>query len=200
MNSKTYLRQLVEDFHSTVVATIENNLPQTRVIDLMLWDEKGLYFLTAKGKSFYHQLMNQGYIALSATKDQQAISFHGKVKNIHQNKLNEIFEKNTYMKKIYPKDSREALEVFCIYEGEGEYFDLRNPSHIFRESFSIGIQTTFNSRYIIDSSCTHCKKCISLCPQHCISDSIQIQEEHCLHCGRCIEYCPNHSIKERKSV
>ncbi len=48
---------LQHDIHSTVFATVDKKgLPQTCVIDLMLADENGLYFLTAKGKSFYDRL------------------------------------------------------------------------------------------------------------------------------------------------
>ena len=51
-----YLKILVEDIHSTTVATIgADGHPQTRVIDIMLYDEKGVYFLTAKGKVFYEE-------------------------------------------------------------------------------------------------------------------------------------------------
>ena len=67
MTKQDYLKLLVENIHSTTVATIgADGHPQTRVIDMMLYDEQGVYFLTAKGKAFYAQLMEQGYIALSA--------------------------------------------------------------------------------------------------------------------------------------
>ena len=93
---------LVEGIHSTTIATIgADGHPQTRVIDMMLYDERGVYFLTAKGKAFYAQLMEQGFIALSATKDKKAISLCGKVKNIDLEKLDILFEKNPYMKQIY---------------------------------------------------------------------------------------------------
>ena len=96
-----YLKMLVEDIHSTTVATIgADGHPQTRVIDMMLYDEKEVYFLTARGKVFYEQLMEQKYVAISATKDKMAISLRGKIKNISYEKLDEIFEKNTYMQKI----------------------------------------------------------------------------------------------------
>ena len=122
MNKNDYLRILVEQIHSTTIATIgADGHPQTRVIDMMLWDENGVYFLTAKGKAFYTQLMKQKYIALSATKDKLAVSLRGKIQNIHNEKLDKIFEKNTYMQSIYPGDTRTALEVFCIYEAEGEF-------------------------------------------------------------------------------
>ena len=131
MERNDYLKMLVEEMHSTTMATIgADGHPQTRVIDMMLWDKKGVYFLTAKGKAFYAQLMEQGYVAISATKDKKAVSLRGRIQNIHSEKLDEIFGKNPYMQKIYPGDTRAALEVFCVYEAEGEYFDISDPSHI----------------------------------------------------------------------
>lgn len=114
MTKQDYMELLVENIHSTTIATIgTDGHPQTRVIDMMLYDEQGVYFLTARGKAFYAQLMEQGYIALSATKDKISISLRGKIKNIGSEKLDEIFEKNTYMQSIYPGDTRSALEVFA---------------------------------------------------------------------------------------
>ena len=123
MEAPKYLKILVEDIHSTIVATIgEDRHPVTRAIDMMLWDEKGVYFLTAKGKAFYAQLMEQKYISLSAVKDGRAVSLRGWVENIGKEKLDEIFEKNPYMQKIYPDDTRTALEVFRLGKASGEYF------------------------------------------------------------------------------
>ena len=49
-----YLKLLVDEIHSTTVATIgSDGHPQTRIIDMMYYDEEGVYFLTAKGKAFY---------------------------------------------------------------------------------------------------------------------------------------------------
>ena len=51
-NSEVYLRMLVEEIHTSIVATIDKDgHPQTRAIDIMLWDEDGVYFLTARGKN-----------------------------------------------------------------------------------------------------------------------------------------------------
>lgn len=49
-----------------------------------------------------------------------------------------MFERNPYMKEIYPGDTREALEVFQLYEAQGEYFDISNPSNIVRDTIIIG--------------------------------------------------------------
>ena len=66
METKEYLRILREEIHSTVFATVDDQgLPTARVIDIMLTDENSLYFITAIGKSFYQQLMDKQYVAIS---------------------------------------------------------------------------------------------------------------------------------------
>ncbi len=196
-----YLRTLVEEMHSTTVATIgKDGHPQTRVIDMMYYDEEGVYFLTAKGKAFYEQLMNQKYIAVSATKDKKAISLRGKVKNIGKNNLDILFEKNSYMKEIYPGDTREVLEVFCLYEAQGEYFDISVPSSIIRKSIVIGDIQEEQKGYYVGKDCIGCKLCYSVCPQKCIDIAqkpVVIEQNHCLHCGRCVQSCPMHAIEKR---
>lgn len=129
MTKMDYLELLVDEIHSTTVATIgSDGHPQTRIIDMMYYDEEGVYFLTATGKTFYDQLMEQQYVAISATKDKIAVSLRGKIKNIGKKNLDIMFEKNPYMKKIYPGDTKDAIEVFRLYEAQGEYFDISNPS------------------------------------------------------------------------
>ena len=201
MTRNDYLKLLVEDIHSTAVATIgADGYPQTRVIDMMLWDGQGVYFLTARGKAFYAQLMEQGYIALSAAKDKVSISLRGKIRNIGSEKLDEIFEKNPYMQSIYPGDTRSALEVFCLYEADGEYFDIRDPAHIVRDSFTVGKAAREAAGYYVGTGCTGCGACISVCPQRCIDISgttAVIDRHRCLHCGRCAEVCPRQAIEKR---
>ena len=196
MQRDEYLKLLVEGIHSTVVATIgPDGHPQTRTIDMMLWDEAGVYFLTAKGKAFYSQLMEQGFIALSATRDKVSVSLWGKVRNIGSEKLDEIFEKNPYMQSIYPSDTRAALEVFCLYEAKGEYFDISDPAHVTRDSITIGHASAAQSGYFVG-----CKLCCSVCPQKCIDITEKpavIDQQHCLRCGRCAEICPKRAIEKR---
>ncbi|MDD3183950.1 MAG: 4Fe-4S binding protein [Anaerostipes sp.] len=196
-----YLKVLVEQIHSTTIATIgSDGYPQTRIIDMMLYDENGIYFITAKGKTFYEQLMQQKFVALSATKDKISISLHGRIKNIGTEKLNEIFETNTYMQKIYPDDTRSAIEVFCLYEAQGEYFDISDPSHIVRDTIVIGTPAIQKRGYYVGSGCIGCKLCYSVCPQKCIDilqKPVVIDQNHCLHCGRCAEVCPKQIIEKR---
>lgn len=144
MEAKEIFQILKNDIHSTVFATVDDKgLPHTCVIDIMLCDEVSLYFLTAKGKTFYNRLMQRGYVALNGMKGHDtlstaAISVRGKVRNLGASLLPRMFEENPYMADIYKnEESRTALEVFQLYEGEGEYFDLSclPPK---REAFAFG--------------------------------------------------------------
>lgn len=193
-----YLKILVEDMHSAIVATVDaDGRPQTRAIDMMLWDAEGVYFLTAKGKELYRQLMEQGYLALSAVKDKRSISLRGKIRNIGKRKLDEIFEKNVYMQSIYPGETRDALDVFQLYEAEGEFFDISEPAHVVRDSIIIGNSKVGQGGYVIGNGCIGCGLCLDACPQRCITtDRVPavIDPHRCLHCGRCVEVCPQQAI------
>ena len=199
MQAKDYLRWIVDEAHTAVVATVDwEGRPVTCAIDMMDWDESGLYFLTAKGKSFYHRLMRKPFVSLSGMKggdtlSTTAISVRGAVRSIGTKRLAEIFEKNPYMAKIYPTEkSREALEVFQLYKGQGEYFDLAQLPP-YRQSFSFGGERIQENGYrIIPEKCIGCQGCRSVCPVNCISNTIprSIDTAHCLHCGNCLSICP----------
>lgn len=198
MSTKTYLKILVEDIHSAVVATIDRDRhPVTRCIDMMLYDDNGVYFLTAKGKEFYTQLMEQQYISLSAVSGKRCISLAGRVENIGSKKLDEIFRKNAYMQDIYPENTRSALEVFRIFEAHGNFFDISDPGHVTRGTFSIGKTAPETGGYRISGRCNGCGKCLSACPQSCIDLSrapAVIEQNQCLHCGNCVSVCPAGAI------
>lgn len=206
MTEVEILHFLQNDIHSTVFATLdEQGLPQTCVIDLMLADENGLYFLTARGKTFYERLMAKPYVALSGMKGGDtlstvAISVRGAVRNIGKERLAEIFEKNPYMAKIYPiEKSRDALEVFQLYKGEGEYFDLAQLPP-YRQSFFFGGESSHEAGYRINvEKCIGCQGCRSVCPSGCISNAVPrvIDESHCLHCGNCFRICPVKAVERR---
>lgn len=205
MTTMDILTFLQKEIHSTVFATVDDEgLPQTCVIDLMLSDENGLYFLTAKGKSIYDRLMKRGYVAISGMKGRDtmstvAISLRGKVRSIGQNRLEEIFEKNPYMASIYPSPkTRSALEVFCIYEAEGEYFDL-GQDPVYRQNFAYGGAAVHETGYQIDTSkCIECLGCRSVCPVQCISKAVprKIDRSRCLHCGNCFRVCPVKAVRK----
>lgn len=203
MKTIDILNELQRNIHTAVFATVdENGLPQTCVIDIMLADENGLYFLTAKGKAFYDLLMSSQFAAISGIKGEDtlssvAISVRGRVRNVGEEHLAEIFEKNPYMAKIYPTEkSRKALVVFQLYQGEGEYFDLSQLPP-FRQGFSFGGSKTHERGYHIRvEKCTGCQRCLHVCPTGCISQTVPrvIDTSHCLHCGNCMSACTANAV------
>ena len=56
--------KLLREIKSVTCATLNNNEPAARIADVMLFEEEGLYFVTAKGKPFYKQLKNHPRLAL----------------------------------------------------------------------------------------------------------------------------------------
>ncbi len=198
-----YLNFIVNEIHTIIAATIDDDgLPVTCAIDIMDADENGLYFLTAKGKGFYKRLKKREYIALTGIKGENtmsciAVSIRGKVKELGDKLLPKLFDKNPYMKEIYPTvNSQKALTVFKIYEGSGEWFNL-SKKPIERFSFVFGNMQIKTKGYFITNACIGCRQCQTVCPQDCIDFTFIpaiIQKEHCLHCGNCMSICPYNAV------
>ena len=206
MKTADYLSFIVNEIHTTIVATVDaEGLPFTAAIDMMDCDENSLYFLTAKGKGFYDRLIKRGFLALTAMKGKDtmssvAVSIRGRVRELGYDKIPELFAKNPYMHDIYPtKEAMRALTVFQIYEGTGEWFDL-SKKPIERASFTFGGAEQKPEGYFITDACIGCGSCAAVCPQNCINaESIPyvIEQEHCLHCGNCTEACPVGAVERR---
>lgn len=206
MDKNAIFKFLEQEIHSVIMATVDDNgLPVTCAIDIMDSDEQGLYFLTAKGKGFYDRLKKNRYASLTGMKGNDtlscvAVSVRGKVQEIGNVPLKRIFKKNPYMNEIYPTEqSRQALTVFQLYEGNGEWFDL-SKKPIERASFMIGNQEKAMQGYEITDKCTGCKVCKAVCPQSCIDFTATpavIRQENCLHCGNCISVCPQKAVIQR---
>ena len=199
-DAESYFRYIVKEIHTTIVATTDDDgLPVTAAIDMMDSDENSLYFMTAKGKSFYDRLIRRGFLAFTAVKGEDtmhsvAVSVRGKVRELGPERIPDLFRKNPYMNEIYPKpESRQALTVFRIYEGTGEWFDL-SKKPIERASFSFGgAEERKEGFYVTQDACIGCGRCISVCPQICIrkeDGKAKIIQQNCLHCGRCMDACP----------
>ena len=129
-----------------------------------------------------------------------ALSLRGTVREIGEEKLEILLDKNPYMYEIYPtEESRKALSVFQIYEGVGDWFDL-SKRPIERNSFSFGNHGLKDKGYFISDICIGCGKCIEVCPQDCISSMgipYVIEQNNCLHCGNCEGICPYDAVERR---
>lgn len=199
---------LTNEIHTVVASTIDDaGLPVTCAIDMMDSDENSLYFLTARGKGFYHRLKRQKFIALTGVKGRDtmssvAVSVRGSVEEAGDIVLSHLLEKNPYMLEIYPTaESRKALSAFRIYDGSGEFFDL-SVKPIVRKFFGFGSCISESDVMEISDSCTDCGLCLAACPQQCIDSGtvpFRIRSENCLMCGRCIEICPQKAVSKGRS-
>ena len=99
MRTADYLSFIVNEIHTTIVATVDDEgLPVTAAIDMMDCDENSLYFLTAKGKGFYDRLIKKGFLALTAMKGKDtmssvAVSIRGKVQELGYERIPALFAK-----------------------------------------------------------------------------------------------------------
>ena len=200
MTTEEILKLVQSDIHSTIVATLDDEgLPVTCVIDMMLSDENSLYFLTARGKAFYRRLMEKPFVAITGLKGETtmtsvSVNLRGDVRNIGKEKLPEIFRENPYMAEIYPTEAgREVLEVFQIYRGTGEVFDL-SQKPIFRQSFAFGDAPMKEHGYFVDQTkCLSCGRCNGVCPQNCIArkGKRKIKQKHLLSLKKALEIGKN---------
>ena len=68
MNAKA--KKYVDMFRKVKIASAatvdEEGHPQTRIINVMIATDDGMYIVTSRGKPFYKQLTDSGEVALSA--------------------------------------------------------------------------------------------------------------------------------------
>ena len=161
-------------------ATVDSSgAPQIRNISAIHYEPDALYFFTARGKNFCKELQEDGRVQiLCYTKYKEMIRLSGKAYAVDEAQQikwrDKIFEEQPYLANGYPGDTRDIGIVFCIDEGEVEYFNLGvNP--IFRDVYHLGsvtIETEKNipaKGYYITDACIGCGNCYENCPVQAIT-------------------------------
>lgn len=205
MNLETCLKKM-ELVGVLAFATVDSEgAPQIRNISAIHYEPQALYFFTARGKDFCRELLEDGRVQiLCYTKYKEMIRLSGKayaVADKEQIKWREkIFEEQPYLSNVYPGDTRDIGIIFCIDQGEVEYFNL-GVKPIFRETYLLGNGIIKEKGYFITDSCIGCGRCARNCPQNCIEKGMPyvISQSHCLHCGSCYEKCPVKAVKRLKN-
>ena len=214
MNLETCLKKM-QLVGVLAFATVDGQgAPQIRNISAIHYEADALYFFTARGKDFCRELQADGRVQILAyTKYKEMIRLSGKAYAVDagaQIKWRDIiFEEQPYLANVYPGDTRDIGIIFCIDEGEVEYFNL-GVKPIFRETYRLGklTETSNHKGYHITDACIGCGTCVQHCPQSCIScvedaqagnTHFSIRQVHCLHCGACYEHCPVGAVKRYES-
>ena len=198
ITKKDCLEQVREVIDGVLSTVDEKGNSQSRIIDIMHIDEDTIYFLTARGKNVYKELINHPQISYVNLKDNKSVRINGIAKKLDDQKkwIDLMFEENPFMNNVYPGESRYILEPFKVVSGEIEYFDLTQKP-IFRQNFKINNGTISEKGYVITEKCIECGLCAKICPQKIINEGkpYTISKENCLHCGLCYENCPAKAIK-----
>ncbi len=217
MNLETCLKKM-QLVGVLAFATVDGQgAPQIRNISAIHYEADALYFFTARGKDFCRELQADGRVQILAyTKYKEMIRLSGKAYAVDagaQIKWRDIiFEEQPYLANVYLGDTRDIGIIFCIDEGEVEYFNL-GVKPIFRETYRLGkltetSKTGHHKGYHITDACIGCGTCVQHCPQSCIScvedaqagnTHFSIRQVHCLHCGACYEHCPVGAVKRYES-
>lgn len=202
MDAKTCIEKLKTIDVLSFATVGKDGGPKVRYISAIHYENEALYFFTARGKHFAHELQADprvevlGYVE----KEKEMLRLSGKVRVCtdaeREKYMNEIFTAQPYMFNVYPGNTREIGIIFALEDFEIEYFHL-GERPIFRESYACGNYDHITQKgYVIGDSCIGCGTCLEMCPQHCITEGtpFEIHPEHCLHCGNCFENCPAEAI------
>lgn len=194
--------EFLRNIKSVAVATVDDGKPAVRMSDVMLVENEKLYFLTARGKPYYRQLKENPEIALvGVDKNYVMVRVRGRIEFVENVFLEKIFEINPVLDEIYPEDTKDILEVFCLSSGTGEMYDSScTPPK--RERFAFGGAKVAEPGYKITEKCTACGICEELCPSGAISkgEIYKIDGAICLECGRCAEKCPQNAIEPPSGI
>ncbi|MBN1880723.1 MAG: hypothetical protein JW885_01005 [Deltaproteobacteria bacterium] len=130
---------LLREIKSVAGATVDDGMPENRILDIMMAEDDGLYMLGVEGKAYCTQLQKTPRIALvGMTSDYVMVRLIGDVEFLDDDGIvDRIFEENPMLNDLYPGDQRRITFAYRIPRGRGEIFDL-STLPVKRERFAFG--------------------------------------------------------------
>lgn len=200
MDARTCIKKLSYVGVLNFATVDKKGKPQVRCISAAHFEEDSFWFLTARGKEFYDQLIEDGNVQILVyTRFKEMIRVSSKAvrlpDDVQESCREKIWEEQPYMENVYPNGTREILEAFEIRDMQIEYFNL-GTHPILRYYYTLGNAEPIEKGYRITEDCIQCATCEEGCPQQAIEEGspFVIHQDHCLQCGRCYENCPAEAI------
>ena len=201
-------------------ATIDKDIPQTRIAHLFAHDYEGLYFRTMITKPFYEQLKRTGKVSIcgmypktSVSHNQEGMPYFspgytiratGDVKEISFDTLKKKAAINAlFLLGVKDIEKYPAMTTFCLYRAWGEVFDfdfeMKHRSHkILRTGFCFGGEHIPFRGVRITEECIFCGECWEKCSFKAIyqkDEQYIIDHTKCDACGDCYTVCPASAIE-----
>lgn len=124
------IMEILEGMKVGIFATVDQTgAPHARPIHITAATEEGVFFMTGSETHFYHQLMGDERLAITALSEEgyliQVIRIEGKARPANQELLEKVFADNPYVQHVYKdEESRKTMQIFQLYEGQGFYHSL----------------------------------------------------------------------------
>ncbi|AXY25814.1 ABC transporter ATP-binding protein [Suicoccus acidiformans] len=131
MTYTDYLQILQDEIGASVFATVDKDgHPHSRIANVGVADENGIFFMTSPKTQFYAQLQDKPEVAITGMvnndKGIQVIRVEGQVREIGKDRLEEILQDNPYVNDVYPDaEDQKSAQAFQVYKGKGTYQHLQ---------------------------------------------------------------------------
>ncbi len=190
---------ILKDVKSSVVSTVADNKPESRIIDLQIMDDE-IYFITFNTKPFYRQLSENDNIAVTVINNNfTQVRLKGVAIEIGDGNLEKVFEHSPSLKELFPDGNKFGqISLFHLKNAKGEIFDISgDQAKLKRERFVLGDERSSQAGLFITEKCVSCGKCAEVCPFSAIAKRTpyRIEPTHCDECGYCYQVCPVGAIE-----
>lgn len=123
--------KFLKDNYEVVLATSENNVPNTRIFQIMKIDGTTLYFATAPQKDVYRQLTTNPRIEILAIHDQVMVRCKGKADfDVNPATAQWIYDHNPVLPRLYER--ADLLRYFKLDIEELDYYNLKPTPPVFK--------------------------------------------------------------------
>lgn len=198
-------------YFSLATLPVTGHLPGARFLDFMRCRDDGLiYFGVGTGKPCNAEIVNNPVVSLNGSfvgedtgesEHRSLIAFRitGPVRETDNPRaVEEYWVRNPGSRRMWER-SLNNFVIYCLYQGEGELYQVYKNDAIYRLRFSFGGVGPRPFHYQIDTNlCTGCGTCVQACTAGIMTlkdNKAVIPFHHCYECGACLNACPHGAVR-----